>query len=63
LFAGIIQQSPGTVSAISAVTINLATADVGSTISIATEGTTADTITIGNSNAATTMALTGGDDW
>lgn len=35
----------------------------GDTVSIATEGTTADTLAIGNANAATTLALTGGDDW
>ncbi|MCR4325182.1 MAG: hypothetical protein NUV69_05890, partial [Candidatus Curtissbacteria bacterium] len=39
------------------------TADGTSTIRIATEGTSADVITIGNSNAATTVAITGGDDW
>jgi hypothetical protein len=33
------------------------------TISIGTNGTAADTITIGNTNASTTLALTGGDDW
>jgi hypothetical protein len=39
------------------------TADGTTTINIATEGTSADTIAIGNSNASTTLALTGGDDW
>ena len=33
------------------------------TINIGTNATAADTITIGNSLAATTLALTGGDDW
>ncbi len=33
------------------------------TISIATNSTAADVITVGNSNASTTLALTGGDDW
>jgi hypothetical protein len=33
------------------------------TISIATDGTTADAISIGNSNAATAVDLTGGNDW
>ena len=33
------------------------------TINIATNGTAADAIAIGNTNAATTLALTGGDDW
>ncbi|GIW59747.1 MAG: hypothetical protein KatS3mg087_0813 [Patescibacteria group bacterium] len=33
------------------------------TINIATNGTAADIITIGNNNASTTMILTGGDDW
>ncbi|MHA2426594.1 MAG: MerR family DNA-binding transcriptional regulator [Candidatus Hermodarchaeia archaeon] len=39
------------------------TADGTTTVNIATEGTSADTISIGNSNAATTLTLTGGDDW
>src|SRR3989344_3049023 len=39
------------------------TANGASTINIATEGTSADVITIGNSHASTTLALTGGDDW
>ncbi|MDQ5952249.1 MAG: repeat protein, partial [Patescibacteria group bacterium] len=33
------------------------------TVQIATNSTAADTITIGNSNASTILALTGGDDW
>ena len=33
------------------------------TINIATNSTAADIITIGNSNAGTTLAVTGGDDW
>jgi hypothetical protein len=33
------------------------------TINIGTQSTAADVITIGNSNASTTLALTGGDDW
>ncbi|MFA5947298.1 MAG: hypothetical protein WC813_04770 [Patescibacteria group bacterium] len=37
--------------------------DGGDTVRIATEGTSADVITIGNSNALTTLGLTGGDDW
>ncbi len=39
------------------------TADLGNTINIATNSTTADAITVGNSNASTTLAVTGGDDW
>ncbi len=39
------------------------TASAADIINIATNGTAADVITIGNSNAATTLALTGGDDW
>lgn len=39
------------------------TTDLGNTINIATSSTTADAITVGNSNASTTLALTGGDDW
>ncbi|MCH7828245.1 hypothetical protein IH982_00005, partial [Patescibacteria group bacterium] len=49
---------------------NTKTIDIGGvdasgtdTIRIATEGTLADVITIGNSNAATTVTITGGDDW
>ncbi|HLD01486.1 MAG TPA: site-specific integrase, partial [Patescibacteria group bacterium] len=38
-------------------------ADGATTVNIATEGTSADTIKIGNSHASTTLALTGGDDW
>ncbi len=37
--------------------------DLGNTIRIATQGTTADVISIGNTTAATTMELFGGDDW
>lgn len=37
--------------------------DVASVVDIATEGTTADTVTIGNSNVATTVAVTGGTAW
>lgn len=33
------------------------------TINIATEGTTADTILIGNTNATTTVEIRGGNDW
>src|SRR3989344_4565829 len=33
------------------------------TINIATEGTAADVLSIGNSNASTTVAITGGNDW
>ncbi|MFZ2681735.1 MAG: hypothetical protein WAZ14_01420 [Patescibacteria group bacterium] len=33
------------------------------TVNIATNSTAADVITIGNTNASTTLALTGGDDW
>ncbi len=33
------------------------------TINISTEATASDVITIGNSHASTTLALTGGDDW
>ncbi len=39
------------------------TADASDTINISTNSTSADTITIGNANAATTLTLTGGDDW
>ncbi|MEK7183373.1 MAG: hypothetical protein AAB776_01925, partial [Patescibacteria group bacterium] len=39
------------------------TTDLGNTINIATNSTTADVISIGNSNASSTIALTGGDDW
>ncbi|GAF77143.1 unnamed protein product, partial [marine sediment metagenome] len=60
---GTLQVDGATLSAISATTINLATANVGSTIQIGTQNTTADTITIGNNNASTLMTLTGGDDW
>lgn len=37
--------------------------DLTNTIRIATNSTSADVITIGNSNASSTLALTGGDDW
>lgn len=33
------------------------------TVNIATNGTSQDAITIGNTNASTTVAVTGGDDW
>lgn len=33
------------------------------TINIATNGTDADTISIGNTHASTALTLTGGDDW
>ena len=59
-----------------ATTLNIAdaaitgTIDIGgvtssgtTSVNIATEGTAADTIIIGNSNASTLMTLTGGDDW
>ena len=39
------------------------TFDGEDTVSIATDGTTDDEITIGNTNAATTLSLTGGNDW
>ncbi len=39
------------------------TADGTDTVNISTNSTSADTITIGNSNASTTVAITGGDDW
>ncbi|NQV90425.1 hypothetical protein HQ487_03395 [Candidatus Uhrbacteria bacterium] len=39
------------------------TSDANDTIRIATEGTTADNISIGNANASTVFALTGGNDW
>ncbi len=39
------------------------TTDLGNTVNIATNSTTADVLTVGNSNAATTVAITGGDDW
>jgi hypothetical protein len=42
-------------------TINMGTGTAADTINIGTSG--ADIITIGNSNASTTLALTGGDDW
>ncbi len=38
-------------------------ADSATTINLATEGTTADTIAIGNSHASTLLTLTGGNDW
>lgn len=38
-------------------------ADRANTINIATNATSADAITIGNSNAASTLALTGGTTW
>ncbi|MBI2462807.1 MAG: hypothetical protein HYV65_01060 [Candidatus Spechtbacteria bacterium] len=44
-------------------TINLGTGTAADTINIGTDGTAADVIAIGNSNASTTLALTGGDDW
>ncbi|TNC93779.1 MAG: PE-PGRS family protein, partial [Rhodocyclaceae bacterium] len=39
------------------------TSSDATTLNIATEGTAADVIAIGNTNAATTIAITGGDDW
>jgi excisionase family DNA binding protein len=39
------------------------TADGATTVNVATEGTSSDTIAIGNSNASTTVAITGGNDW
>ncbi|MDO8335677.1 MAG: kelch repeat-containing protein, partial [Candidatus Saccharibacteria bacterium] len=49
---------------------NTKTIDIGGvtssgtdTINIATEGTAADVLSIGNSNASTTVAITGGNDW
>ena len=47
----------------STIDIGGVTASGTNTINIATNGTAADTITIGNTNASTTLALTGGDDW
>ncbi len=46
-------------------TINIGgtTASSPDAINIATQGTLADTIIIGNTNASTLLALTGGDDW
>lgn len=37
--------------------------DFTNTINISTNSTSADVLTIGNSNSSTTLALTGGDDW
>ncbi len=37
--------------------------DLTNTINIATNSTSADTLSIGNSNASTTVAITGGNDW
>ena len=39
------------------------TTDLGNTINIATNATSADTITIGNTHVSTAFALTGGDEW
>lgn len=39
------------------------TANGTDTVSISTEGTSADVIAVGNANAATTVAITGGNDW
>jgi len=39
------------------------TTDLGNTISIATNSTTSDSIIIGNTNASTLVAISGGDDW
>ncbi len=39
------------------------TTDLGNTVNIATNATSADFITIGNSHASSTLAMTGGDDW
>jgi len=50
-------------AASSAINIGGVLVDSADAINIATDGTSADTIIIGNSTAATTMALTGGDDW
>lgn len=51
-------------SAISkAIEIGGVTADGTDTIEIATNATSADSITIGNTNASTLLALTGGNDW
>ena len=44
-------------------TLNLATGTAANTVNIATDATAGDTIAIGNTNASTTLALTGGDDW
>lgn len=50
---------------VSTKTINIGgtSADSPNAINIATEGTQADTIIIGNNNASTLMTLTGGNDW
>lgn len=47
----------------STIDIGGVTADGASTINIATNATSADVITIGNSHASTTLALVGGNDW
>lgn len=39
------------------------TTNLANTINIATNSTSADSISIGNANASTILALTGGDDW
>ena len=55
--------SIGDLAATRTVNIGGVTADGASTVNIATQGTSADTITIGNNHAATTLALTGGTAW
>ncbi len=51
--------SPGSTT----IDIGGVTTDLGNTVNIATNGTTADAISIGNNNATTTLALTGGTSW
>ncbi|PJB31948.1 MAG: hypothetical protein CO109_07215, partial [Deltaproteobacteria bacterium CG_4_9_14_3_um_filter_65_9] len=51
------------IAATNAIDVGGNDADGADTVRISTEGTTADSITIGNANAATTVAITGGDDW
>ncbi len=43
--------------------INIGTGTLADTINIGTDATTGEGISIGNSNASTTVAITGGDDW
>ncbi|MBI5369637.1 hypothetical protein HZA85_00365, partial [Candidatus Uhrbacteria bacterium] len=57
--------SPGFNDVSSTHTINIGgvNADATDTINIATDATQGDVITIGNSTASTTIAITGGNDW
>lgn len=50
-------------SSSSTIDIGGVTANQGNTVNIATNSTVADAITIGNANASSTVAITGGNDW